>query len=133
MKIYKNLSSLIRPAGREAAAALEAGLLQRRGAAASPASGFMAAARGTFVAVVDLVAAAAAAADGVPLLSRQNCKFDVLQLAWDDAAGRRLAVAGLRTVQVLMKFICSCDFLGAIIRPGMARGRCRCCSAAAML
>ena len=80
---------------------------------------------GTFVATVDLAAASppragetsgndggnntggrsgatSAGLDGDTLvLCRQNAGFDVLQLAFDGATGRRLAVAGLRTVQVL--------------------------------
>ena len=104
-------------AGRDARDALEAGVVQRAVVAASAATGVAALARGTFVAIIDLVAAApardtvhfdsglgsrtaATTPDGDGLvLCRQNAGFDVLQLAFDGATGRRLAVAGLRTVQ----------------------------------
>ena len=106
-------------AGRDARDALEAGVVQRAVVAASAATGLAALARGTFVATLDLAAAlpprdidisdaaggsgadaARPNADGL-VLCRQNAGYDVLQLAFDGATGRRLAVAGLRTVQVL--------------------------------
>ena len=95
-------------------------MVQRAVVAASAATGLAALARGTFVATLDLAAASppregqvttedggssgatAASSNGdALLLSRQNAGYDVLQLAFDGATGRRLAVAGLRSVQVL--------------------------------
>ena len=90
--------------------------------ATSAATGIAALARGTFVAAVDLVAAAparetvhdagadevrpatAGAVDDGLVMCRQNAGFDVLHLAFDSATGRRLAVAGLRTVQACRAF-----------------------------
>ena len=80
----------------------------------------MAAVRGTFVAIVDLVAAAEGteatvlgstaqgdvAEDSDLVLSGQNAKFDVMHLAFDAVTGRNLAVAGLRTVQVSHSGLC---------------------------
>ncbi len=104
-------------AGRDARDALEACVTQKAVVATSPATGIAAIARGTFVAAIDLVTAAPsrrsehadggngdrAAGDGADgeglVLCRQNAGFDVLQLAFDEVTGQRLAVAGLRTVQ----------------------------------
>lgn len=112
---------LFSQSGREVSEALSADLIRCTGAAASPASGLMAAVRGTFVAIIDLVAAAESAEvtvlgstvrgdvaeDSDLVLSRQNAKFDVLHLAFDAVTGRNLAVAGLRTVQVSYAGLCT--------------------------
>ena len=95
-------------------------MVQRALVAASAATGLAALARGTFIATLDLAAAlpprstdicdaagsssadaGRPSADGL-VLCRQNAGYDVLQLAFDGATGRRLAVAGLRAVQVLI-------------------------------
>ena len=96
--------------------------MQKAVVATSAATGIAAIARGTFVAALDLVAAAplresvdansgndraaGAGADGEGLvMCRQNAGFDVLQLAFDGVMGCRLAVAGLRTVQARQALI----------------------------
>ncbi len=109
--------------GRDARDALEAGVVQRALVAASAATGLAALARGTFIATLDLAAAlpprntdireaaggssanAVSPSGDAPVLCRQNAGYEVLQLAFDGATGRRLAVAGLRTVQVLIILI----------------------------
>ena len=107
-------------------------MVQRALVAASAATGLAALARGTFIATLDLAAAlpppnadisdaagssssadaARPSADGL-VLCRQNAGYDVLQLAFDGATGRRLAVAGLRTVQVLIIMLRRLNSCGA--------------------
>ncbi|KAL0024070.1 hypothetical protein WJX79_002966 [Trebouxia sp. C0005] len=94
--------------GRDSVDALEAQVVSRCTAAASPASGLLAVARARQLAFVDLAAAATAAlaqsqgsaVDNMAVLARHSARFDVLQIQFDPVTGKHLAVAGLRIVQV---------------------------------